>query len=392
MKPNMTDETLQKGIAGLKKIRLSPAEKAAVFARLSAHMEAHPPLIVSPWRVYVSRFSSRYAIAALLLVVLTGGSAAYASEGALPGDLLYPVKLYVMEPATSAMTFGAVPQARWEAQVALRRLQEAETLAAQGRLTIADVQTLQTNFQKSAETFNTIVQKAASTTPTVALVNAAVDFEAGVNAHAQILSVIGGAATSSLASDVASLQDAVGASAEAAHAARENAAQVYWSAAAPLASTSGSTTPPLREGAPVRSRGYGDTDAQQQFDARVQAVQQIIANASNTIRDFSTTTPASSSVQREIVGSSVESLQQAMDALKNAQSEQHSGDAQKAFSSLLDSESAAKAADTSLQQGLQLSTEQTDSHDRQSDQSKHKSKTDSNGQKDGGSSERDSGD
>lgn len=73
------------------------------------------------------------AFAALLIITLSGG-AAYAAEGAVPGDLFYGVKVDVTEPVVTALTPAGSAEAAWQLTIAKRRLKEAALLSAEGRL------------------------------------------------------------------------------------------------------------------------------------------------------------------------------------------------------------------------------------------------------------------
>jgi hypothetical protein len=364
MKKTMND-FLHKGIRELKRLALSPQEKEAVFARLVAHMEKRPARLVSPWQISVSRFRFQYAIASLLIMVLAGGTVTFAAEGALPGDLLYPVKLNVTEPLQGAMVTGEIPKAKWQAQVAVRRLEEAETLAAQGRLNEATLRTVHDNFREGVQAFNASVRSAEEKEPSADLVNATVDFEADINAHARILSVVGDAATSTLAIDISALRSAVDESAQSARVQREKTAGVFLTAAERTDEGSGG-------GATMTLRAIqGESQAEKMFKERAQAVQAIISETEDQLRQAASLTGATtspSSVQQDIVGSSVQSLVTAQKALSDAQEMQDRGDSSRAFSALLDSESAAKTADTSFHQGLRFGKEErasghTDSSD-----------------------------
>ncbi|MDD2657805.1 MAG: DUF5667 domain-containing protein [Candidatus Pacebacteria bacterium] len=367
MKKNMEHNFLKKGIRALRRIRLSSLEKEAVLARLMEHVEKHPASVVSPWKIYVSHFRFHYAVASLLVMVLAGGSVTFAAEGALPGDVLYPVKLNITEPLQGALISGDLPKARFEAKKTLRRLEEAETLAAQGRLNQAAVETVETNFEKNASRFNVAIQRASTTASPEELVNAAVDFEAQVNAHVQILSVVGDAATSTLAGNIASLRGVVDESAEKAKGQRASAADVFISSsqdtadAAPRAALTESRNQGVMRATEIQK---GDGRAQKRFDDKAEAIRTMIAATEDQLRDTATSTSAASSpVQEGILGHTAESLQTAQNALKEAEEKQGSGDSAQAFSALLDSESAAKQADTSLQQGLKLGREERASDD-----------------------------
>lgn len=82
-----------------------------------------------------------FATAFLVLMVGAGGSA-YAAEGALPGDILYPIKVHVTEPAVTALTPSGRAQVTWQITIAKRRLKEAATLSGEGRLATSTEATL----------------------------------------------------------------------------------------------------------------------------------------------------------------------------------------------------------------------------------------------------------
>lgn len=90
---------------------------------------------------------------AMAFIVLAGGAGgtAYAAEGTLPGDLLYPIKVGVTEPTVSALTASGKAQASWQMQLAERRITEAATLAKQGRLSTGTETALATRFTQAAE-------------------------------------------------------------------------------------------------------------------------------------------------------------------------------------------------------------------------------------------------
>src|SRR3989344_3391772 len=77
----------------------------------------------------------RFAAVAMAVVLLmtVGGGAAYAAEGAMPDDILYPMKIHFNEPLVSAISFTPEQKADWEARRLERRMREAEHVSkAQG--------------------------------------------------------------------------------------------------------------------------------------------------------------------------------------------------------------------------------------------------------------------
>lgn len=79
----------------------------------------------------------KIAFAATLVAILTVSTAgtAYAANNALPGDFLYPIKVHVHEKLRTHLSFSTESKAKWETKRAKRRMQEAQQLQAEGKLT-----------------------------------------------------------------------------------------------------------------------------------------------------------------------------------------------------------------------------------------------------------------
>lgn len=183
-------------------IALSPSERAELRRRLVAFMEEHPPKLTLGERFYELlalrvRYGVHPAVVALTLVVITSGGAVTAAQSALPGDFLYPVKLTVTEPLAGALSTSAASRAKWNAALALRRLEEAETLAVQNRLTPPVQAYIAAQFIKHADGFETHMQELARQGEETVLATAEVqsDLEATLAAHAQILTTLSASST-----------------------------------------------------------------------------------------------------------------------------------------------------------------------------------------------------
>ena len=237
MMNHMTDmkkDFLKQGIEGMRQVRLSPAEKGAMLSRLLAYAEEHPAASKSPyvWNFFARAYARaaglrfEYAIAGALILILAGGTAASAAEGALPGDWLYPVKIGITEPLRGALVVGDPAKAEWEAERTVRRLEEAESLAEQGRLDRDSVQEARKHFEKSAEKFNAIIERVETENGTSEeIVNAHLDFEVKMRAHSRILSIMEeDSEESRRGGDIAPLRDVVEENAEKAKGKRERAA------------------------------------------------------------------------------------------------------------------------------------------------------------------------
>jgi hypothetical protein len=135
----MKDHTTKNLIEQIKKISLTPKEKVRIFDVLDWYAETNSS-VKSP---YLFSRPFAYVTASILVVILASGGTVFASEQALPGDILYPVKIHVSEPLKVALAVGA--DAKQQVQVAQveERIKEAETLAVQDRLassTSVDIQ------------------------------------------------------------------------------------------------------------------------------------------------------------------------------------------------------------------------------------------------------------
>ncbi len=131
-------------------IRMSVAEKVAMKAAVFGAVSS-VPVQSSPY-VFASLFSynMRMSLAGLLLFVLAGSGTVSAAQGALPGDILYPIKLAVNEKVEVALASNASAKAEVQVRLAGRRVEEAQTLAAQGRLDEKTANLLTDDFNEHA--------------------------------------------------------------------------------------------------------------------------------------------------------------------------------------------------------------------------------------------------
>ena len=108
---------------------LDPARKASVLQQLAQERSESAPSV--GW--FAGQFSVRYwlripAIAVLAIFIATG-TCAIGAEAALPGDVLYPLKISVTEPIMGAFHLSPESRAAWEVQLLERRVHEAERAA-----------------------------------------------------------------------------------------------------------------------------------------------------------------------------------------------------------------------------------------------------------------------
>lgn len=104
-------------------------------------------------------------VAILLLILASAGGTAFAAEGTLPGDILYPVKISVNEQVQSVLARSPSAKAEVHANLAERRLEEAEALATVGKLDSKITKQIQSNFSKHTAEAHTLVKDIAKTDP-----------------------------------------------------------------------------------------------------------------------------------------------------------------------------------------------------------------------------------
>ncbi|MDP3956867.1 MAG: DUF5667 domain-containing protein [bacterium] len=123
----------------------------------------------------------------LALLLGVGGGTSFAAEQALPGDILYPIKVDFNEKVAAAFSVNAEARAQLEAKFAERRLEEASKLASEDRLS-ANAQTeLSARFGAHSKETKTKINKLETSGDANGAANVASEFEASLRAHQAIL-------------------------------------------------------------------------------------------------------------------------------------------------------------------------------------------------------------
>lgn len=175
----------KKGIEDIRTIGLSTEEKRI----LHTHIMSRPIPSPYPQSIFVlfSRSWITYSVASLLIVALLGGSAAVAAEQSVPGDLLYPVKIKVTEPARDLLVQTPTEHARWESQKASRRLEEAAILAKNNELTPERSKDIEERFQEHARAASKALNTLAITEATSTIHDIGQEFDDTLVEHARAL-------------------------------------------------------------------------------------------------------------------------------------------------------------------------------------------------------------
>lgn len=176
-------------------VSLSTVEREKLL-RVTKEYMAMKPIRGMP-RTVRSAFSFyvfiRKPVAVALIAVLalsSGVGISYAAEGALPGDLLYPVKVSVNEEVRAIAATTPEKRAEWEAERAEKRLAEASALAVKGRLTEKTEAELVARFEKHADKATAYVGGLNTDSSAIAI-DVASGFETGIAAHIEILDEVG---------------------------------------------------------------------------------------------------------------------------------------------------------------------------------------------------------
>ena len=153
-------DDIRSALSSAKTIGLKEHERVLGRALLADHMHGHSAM--APWYVRMADivsvgFSTKHMSSfqtvgvALVLVLMLGSGTSYAAEGALPGDILYPIKKVVNEGVRGALAVSPQAQVAWQTERASRRLAEAEKLVQNNNLTQDKIAVIEQDLSDAAE-------------------------------------------------------------------------------------------------------------------------------------------------------------------------------------------------------------------------------------------------
>lgn len=124
----------------------------------------------------------------IIALVLAGtGSLSFASENALPGDQLYPVKVNINEGARAFLSFSGEGKAELAIERVERRLEEAEKLALEGKLEESIGGSLEARLRNHLGKVNELALRLEEKGNTEAAADVRSHLESSLEAHARIL-------------------------------------------------------------------------------------------------------------------------------------------------------------------------------------------------------------
>lgn len=124
---------------------------------------------------------------AIIIALLLGGETSFAAEGALPGDVLYPIKIHVNENVQELVAVSDEAEAKVQAKFATRRLEEAEKLAVSGRLNAKTSADLRALFQDHSEKSKKHQTKVKERNNANEAANVSSDIEVSLGMHTKLI-------------------------------------------------------------------------------------------------------------------------------------------------------------------------------------------------------------
>lgn len=178
-----------------KAIKLDSERKKKFGLSLRRFMEASEAVRVRQGIRQISQsnslltfFSYPMSIFLILALVLgAGGGTSFAAEQALPGDLLYTVKVDINEKVAAVFSFNAEAKAQLEARLAERRLEEASKLALENKLDANAQSELSARFTAHSQATKSKIKNLESSGDIRGAANVSSEFEASLRAHQAIL-------------------------------------------------------------------------------------------------------------------------------------------------------------------------------------------------------------
>lgn len=105
-------------------------------------------------------FKSKFMNAALIaLMLMVGGGTSFAAQGAIPGDMLYPIKTEVNEPMMSVFAVGANAEVELQAKLVAKRVAEAEELKAKGEFSDEFATKISANIKEHTEKTDSLISQ-----------------------------------------------------------------------------------------------------------------------------------------------------------------------------------------------------------------------------------------
>lgn len=141
---------------GSREIRLTTEEKSVMRQTLVQFARENPIVhtsraVISPYSFMRKARGFKILSATVIGGILIGGTVSFAAEGALPGDVLYPVKTEVNERVRSAIAVTPQAKAGWDVVLVERRLSEMKEVGLMETVPLKTKEVARANVKKYTE-------------------------------------------------------------------------------------------------------------------------------------------------------------------------------------------------------------------------------------------------
>ncbi|ETB63954.1 TPA: hypothetical protein DIC38_01520 [Candidatus Nomurabacteria bacterium] len=191
----MENKKFKNAIKEIKEIRMTESEKKDILYNIFNLENNERSSVQSPWSFYSFFYSIKnnhlvYYVVIPLIIILSGGGVVFASQDSLPDDILYPIKVKLLEPAEGALKFSKIEKAKYQSELAKNRLIEAQILANENKLDEPTEEKLNKLLINHTVSLNKTVNKVHKDNSKKEIDELITDFSAEMNANARILEVI----------------------------------------------------------------------------------------------------------------------------------------------------------------------------------------------------------
>jgi hypothetical protein len=189
----MKNEEIKIGIKEIQNIKMTANEKENILKSVLNFSIPNKKPIHSPYS-FISIFQRNhfafYGVLSCLVIFLGSGGLILGSQKSLPGNALYPLKVKVIEPLSSAMKLSPEKKAQYEIALVKERITETQTLASQGELDTNKQQQVNDLIESHKVAFNEAVSEIKKSEPSEEIVATAVNLEQQMEENVQTMAVV----------------------------------------------------------------------------------------------------------------------------------------------------------------------------------------------------------
>ncbi len=191
----MKEDKTQKIFDGSEQIKLSAEKKNSIRNEIVFFMKQNPYEKTQKRGFFANIFyyskPAYVFIAAFALVLVVAGVTSAQAENALPGDILYPIKVGVNEKIKMVLAFSSKQKTNLAMQFANLRLQEAEKLATEGKITKQNQIQIEDNFEAQAKSVTNEIKNLNKIKKNDDAQKFSNDFQANLRDHGKKLESLG---------------------------------------------------------------------------------------------------------------------------------------------------------------------------------------------------------